>query len=90
MGGAIPYRCRVLSLDEVRCLFQRQYSDAVHSKNMLANSNKRETHDEYVARLRRTALCTSASIIDNCLGKIKANIDETVASGGKNTKSLLK
>ena len=79
----------MLSLDEVRCLFQRQCSDAVHTKNMLANSNKRETHDEYVAWLRRIALCTSAYIIDNCLGKIKANIDETVASGGKNNKSLL-
>ena len=55
---------------------------------MLANSNKKETQDEYVARLRRTALFTSASVIDNCLGKIKANIDETVASGGKNTKSV--
>ena len=48
-----------------------------------------ETQNAFEARLRRTALRLPKHIVRNCLKKMKANIDATVASRGQHTRAML-
>ncbi len=51
--------------------------------------NVDETRKSIEARLRQTALRLPQHVVKKCLGKMKENIDATVASGGKHTMVML-
>ena len=66
------------------CLWDEIEGRVLHKK-----ANADETRRTFEARLRRTALRLPQQLVKSCVGKMKENIDATVASAGKHTMAML-